>query len=73
MNIDITWFLTAISLLGSFLNAKKKVSCFYLWAIGEIMWCVLDISNGVYGRATLDVVSFIMALYGIYEWKHTKI
>lgn len=68
-NFDITWFLTAISLAGSFLNAKKKIACFYLWGIGEIFWFILDIYNGVYGRATLDFVSLCMAIYGLIEWR----
>ena len=69
---DITWVLTFISLAGSFLNAKKKVACFYLWAIGEICWLILDLYSQTYGRATLDFVSCLMAVYGIYEWNKPK-
>lgn len=69
-NFDITWVLAGLSLFGSFLNAKKRVACFYLWAVGEIFWFILDIRSGTYGRATLDFVSFCMAIYGIFEWKN---
>ena len=68
-NFDITWILAGVSLFGSFLNAKKKIACFYLWGIGEIFWFILDINNGAYGRATLDLVSLCMAVYGIWEWR----
>ena len=71
-NFDITWILAGISLFGSFLNAKKKIACFYLWGIGEIFWFILDIHNGVYGRATLDLVSLCMAVYGIIEWNRDR-
>jgi nicotinamide riboside transporter PnuC len=66
---DITWLLTSISLLGSFFNIKKKVACFYIWAIGEVFWMILDINNHVYGRAFLDFTSLCFALWGIYEWQ----
>lgn len=69
---DITWFLTAISLTGSFLNAKKKIACFYLWAIGEVFWFTLDIMRGTYGRAFLDFTQFCFALYGIHEWRKNE-
>ena len=68
-NFDITWILTILSLTGSFLNVKKKVACFYLWAIGEVFWLILDISNRVYGRAFLDLTQLAFALWGIKEWK----
>lgn len=71
-NFDITWILATISLFGSFLNAKKKIACFYLWAIGEVFWFILDVCNGVYGRATLDFISFCMAIYGALEWRKTN-
>ena len=67
--MDITWILAAVSLSGSFFNAKKKIICFYLWAFGEICWMVLDIRGGVFGRAFLDLTQLLFALYGAYEWR----
>lgn len=55
-------------MLGSFLNAKKKIACFYIWSMSEILWMILDLSKGVYGRAFLDFTSLVFAIYGIYEW-----
>lgn len=66
---DVTWILAAMSLIGSFLNVKKKVACFYLWAIGEVFWFALDISNQTYGRAFLDLTQLSFALWGIKEWR----
>lgn len=67
-NFDVTWILTVISLSGNFFNVKKKVACFYIWAVGEVFWTILDIHNGVYGRAFLDIMQLGFALWGIYEW-----
>lgn len=67
-NFDITWILSVISLSGNIFNVKKKVACFYIWAIGEVFWFILDFKNGTYGRAFLDLVQLIMAIYGIIQW-----
>ena len=66
---DITWFLTAISLIGTVLNIRKDILCFYIWLIGDILWCALDFHNGTYGRSLLDFVQIILAVCGIISWK----
>ena len=48
MMTDITWFLTAISLTGIVLNIRKNILCFYIWLIGDILWCALDFNAGTY-------------------------
>mgnify|MGYP000599421374 CR=1 FL=1 len=69
MNIlDFTWIIAVISITGTFFNIKKKVFCFYLWAVTEIICLVLDIQNGIYGRAFLDLFGFGMNIYGIITW-----
>lgn len=69
MKIDITWFLTAVSLIGTVFNIRKKIICFYIWLLGDILWFVLDYTAGVYGRAALDFVQVLLAICGILEWK----
>ena len=64
-----TWITTAICLTGTVLNCKKMIACFYLWAIGNVLWLAFDLYNGLYSRAALDIVQLMLALYGIYEWK----
>lgn len=71
-NFDITWLLAILSLSGNIFNIKKSVICFYIWVIGEICWLTLDINNGVFGRAFLDLTQLIFALWGIYEWQIKK-
>ena len=69
---DITWILAVLSLIGNIFNVKKKVICFYIWALGEIFWFSLDFYHGVYGRAFLDSVQFIMCIWGILEWENKE-
>lgn len=71
-NFDITWVLAIVSLSGNVFNIKKKVLCFYIWAIGEVFWIILDLHNKVYGRAFLDLTQLCFALWGIYEWQIKK-
>lgn len=69
---DVTWFLAALSLTGSFFNAKKKIICFYIWAVGEVFWFLLDVTRATYGRAFLDLTQLCFALYGAYEWRRLE-
>lgn len=69
MMIDMTWFLTAISLTGTILNIRKNIWCFYIWLIGDILWCIFDFTAGTYGRSLLDFVQVILAVCDIISWK----
>jgi nicotinamide riboside transporter PnuC len=68
----ISWITTAICLLGTILNVKKLNTCFYLWLIGNILWLCIDIYNGLWSRAILDVVQGVLAVWGIIEWRKNK-
>ena len=68
----ISWITTAICLLGTILNVKKLNTCFYLWLIGNILWLCIDIHNGLWSRAILDIVQGVLAVWGIIEWRKNK-
>ena len=68
----ISWITTAICLLGTILNVKKLNTCFYLWMIGNILWLCIDIYNGLWSRAILDIVQGVLAVWGIIEWRKNK-
>lgn len=63
------WFVTFVCLLGTVLNVRKIRWCFHLWAIGNIMWLAIDLRNGLYSRALLDVVQLVLAIWGAFEWR----
>lgn len=64
-----TWAATAIALAGTVLNCRKMTACFYLWLVANAAWFIYDMACGLYSRAVLDTVQFILACYGIYEWR----
>jgi nicotinamide mononucleotide transporter len=65
----IGWILTTFSLIGTVLNVKKHISCFYIWVIANIAWMIFDIMTGLYSRALLDLVQLFFAIWGIIEWR----
>ena len=67
--MDVTWFLTAISLIGTVLNIRKNILCFYIWFVGDVLWFTFDFTQGTYGRSILDFVQVILAVCGIFSWK----
>ena len=65
-----TYVLTAMCLLGTFLNCRRRIFCFHIWLVANIGWLLIDLYLGLYGRAVLDLVQFFFAIYGIYQWKN---
>lgn len=69
-NFDLlTWICTSFSLLGVILNIKKKRSCFYIWTVTNGIWAGVDFYKGIYAQALLFAIYFLLALWGIYEWR----
>lgn len=64
----ITWIATVIALIGTWLNCQKRKACFYFWMATNVIWAVWDVRNGVYARLILDLVQFILAVYGLHRW-----
>jgi hypothetical protein len=63
------WLVTALCLAGTILNVKQSIWCFRLWMLGNLAWLAVDVANRCYSRAFLDVVHFILAAWGLAEWK----
>lgn len=68
----INWITTALCLTGTVLNVKKVNVCFWFWLAGNVLWLCIDIYNGLWSRAVLDIVQGAMAVWGIIEWKQNK-
>lgn len=63
------WPLVAGSLIGVVLNIKHDRRCFWIWAVTNAVWAVVDFSYGIYSQATLQAVYFGLAIWGLIEWK----
>lgn len=70
MSITIlTWMLTALSLAGTVLVIRKRVTGFYLWAATNIGWVFVDFKADQPAQAVLFIAYLALAIYGIWEWK----
>ena len=63
-----TWAATAIALVGTVLNCKRRRACFWLWLVTNAMWFLWDASHSLHSRCVLDAVQFALAGWGLYEW-----
>ena len=62
--------LTLLSLTGVVLNIKKNKLCFVIWTITNATWCLYDLSLHAYAQSALFAVYFILAIWGLIEWRH---
>ena len=62
------WALTVTSLVGTVLNVKKRIACFYLWTLVNIAWVFVDFRQELWARSVLDGVHLAFAVWGIFDW-----
>ena len=62
------WALTVASLVGTVLNVKKRIACFYLWTLVNIAWVFVDFRQELWARSVLDGVHLAFAVWGIFDW-----
>ena len=70
--MNAMWIITAVSLIGVWLNIKKKSVCFLIWIFTNGFWAVYDYRIGAKAQAALFAVYFGLAVYGLLEWRREK-
>ena len=63
------WTITALSLVGTGLNVKKRISCFYVWTVVNAAWIGVDAYQHLWARMVLDLVHLAFAVWGIVSWR----
>ena len=66
------WLLTGLSLIGVWLNVKKRNSCFLFFIVTNTCWAVYDFSIGAVEQGFLFCVYFLLSVYGLWEWSREK-
>jgi nicotinamide riboside transporter PnuC len=64
-----TWLVTLASIIGVVLNVKRKKACFIVWACSNFVWMIIDYQNGLYSQAALFLIYFLLAIWGLWEWR----
>ena len=68
--IEITaWIITGLSIIGTILNIKRIKFCFVIWAFINAFWFGYDIYKEAYPQAVIFFVYFILAIWGLIEWR----
>lgn len=67
-----TWTLTAVTIIGTYLNAKQNQYGFIVWGLCNVLWLSVDFTRGIYAQAALYVVFIGFNIYGWYQWKAKK-
>ena len=65
----IGWLGFVNLIIGYILNAKKSITCFYFWAIGNILMITYAVIIGSNPQIATAVIVLIMNVYGYIEWK----
>jgi nicotinamide mononucleotide transporter len=63
-------FLTAGSLVGQLLTAKKKIENWHTWIVVDILYVGLYIYKGLHLTAILYAVFVVLAVLGLRAWTH---
>ena len=67
------WTLQIVGLVASYLgaelNARKRVTGFYVWLVANVVLFCVHCASGIWILAVLDVLYFRINLMGIRKWK----
>jgi len=64
-----TWIITVASIVATIANIKKLRWCFYVWAVTNFAWMLINFQIKLYSASVLFLVYFVLAIWGIVSWK----
>ena len=64
----IGWLGFIIILLGYYFNAKKKLYCFYIWRLGNVVYVLYGFIINAIPIMAMSVFVLIMNIYGYLNW-----
>ena len=64
-------FITALSIVATWMLARKIYEHWYLWIVVNFVSAVLFLTRGLYPTVILYVIYGIMSFAGLVEWKKT--
>ena len=63
------WLVSVAALIGVVLNTHRRRACFAIWACTNATWVIVDLHHGIYPQAALQLVYFLLSLYGLWHWR----
>lgn len=62
-------FVMTLSILATWMSARKMVECWYLWIVADVVAVVLYFSQELYLTDLLYVVYLILSVVGLMQWR----
>ncbi len=63
------WIGFIFIFFGYYLNSQKNIVCFYVWAIGNIIFIIYAYQIGSYPMLFMSLFTLVMNIYGYIKWK----
>jgi len=63
------WFGFLFIILGYYLNSQKKIYCFYIWGIGNMIFIIYAYQIDSIPMLFMSFFTLGMNIYGYIEWK----
>ena len=68
--IEVIGWLGFVGLIiGYFLNAKKSITCFYVWGLGNILMMIYAVMIDSNPQVATAFVVLLMNVYGYRSWR----
>ena len=64
----IGWVGFILILLGYYFNAKRKLYCFYIWGLGNMVYILYGFVINAFPIMAMSVFVLIMNIYGYFNW-----
>jgi len=72
--IDILgWLGTTLILIAYYLNAKKYISSWILWCVGNLCMLIYGYYINSHPQVFLAFVLMILNIYGYFSWKKDRV
>jgi len=62
------WVGASLVLFGYYLNAHKDLSCWPIWAVGNLFVAAYSTYRRAYPTAIMSLLIAIMNIYGYFNW-----
>jgi nicotinamide riboside transporter PnuC len=68
----LAWVAFVFAVLGAYLAAKKKASCWWVWLVTNILWSIYAYQTKQWPILLTEIVFVVSNIYGIICWKKDK-
>ena len=64
----IGWLGFILILLGYYFNARRKLYCFYIWGLGNVVYLIYGFIINASPMMAMSAFVLIMNVYGYFSW-----